>query len=195
MKFYITLIALFTISYSFAQKSTLQIPPSEVVELDYPNYDYYKATLKKKGSGEIDVAVISKKENRQIKGFGLGLGEVAVFVEAENKLVLSNASDKAISIDIHITLAEKPSAEQNQSISFTLRNTSAKSIPLIIPTVMNPNLSPMSNSGVDLRIGQEILFKAKGRRYVLLTVDESIQEGDVLDVAKILKAKKKELGL
>ena len=85
--------------------------------------------------------------------------------------------------------------ENNNYVSFTLRNNSAKSIPLIIPTVMNPNLSPFSNSGVSLKMGQEILFKNKGRKYVLLTVSDEIQQGDVLDVDKLLKAKKKELAL
>ena len=60
---------------------------------------------------------------------------------------------------------------------------------------MNPNLSPDSMSGVTLKMGQEILFKERGKKYVLLTVDESIQKGDILDVAKLLPERKKELGL
>ena len=60
---------------------------------------------------------------------------------------------------------------------------------------MNPNLSPYSKSGVELKIGQEIIFKAKGKKYVLLQVDASISDGDIIDVAKLLKEKKAELGL
>ncbi len=78
---------------------------------------------------------------------------------------------------------------------FTLRNNTAKSIPLIIPSVMNPNLSPFSNSGVNLEYGQEILFRANGKRRVLLVVDESIQPGKKIDVAKRIKERKKELGI
>ncbi len=77
-------------------------------------------------------------------------------------------------------------------VGFTLRNNSLKSIPLIIPGVMNPNLSPVSNSGVDLKVGQKILFKYKGKRRVLLVVDKSL-EGQVIDVSKLLKQKKLEL--
>ena len=44
------------------------------------------------------------------------------------------------------------------AVPFTLRNNSLKSIPLKIPGVMNPNLSPMSNSGVDLAEGQKVYF-------------------------------------
>jgi len=78
---------------------------------------------------------------------------------------------------------------------FTLRNNSPKSIPLIIPTVMNPNLSPMSNSGVTLRMGQKVYFKAKGKKRVLLVVDDSIADGDILEVSALLAQRKKELGL
>jgi len=80
-------------------------------------------------------------------------------------------------------------------INFTLSNTSAKSIPLIIPTVMNPNLSPFSDSGVDLAVGQEIFFKQKGKRYLLLKVDDSINEGDKIDVSELLKSRQESLGL
>jgi len=60
---------------------------------------------------------------------------------------------------------------------------------------MNPNLSPFSNSGVDLKIGQKILFKEGGKKYVLLVVDETIAQGDEINVAQLLKSKRKELGL
>lgn len=82
---------------------------------------------------------------------------------------------------------------QEQYINFTLQNKSPKAIPLIIPGVMNPNLSPFSKSGVSLKIGQEILFKEKGKRQVLLTVDNSIKDGDILDIAQLLKERKREL--
>ncbi|MFA7274054.1 MAG: hypothetical protein WC044_09300 [Crocinitomicaceae bacterium] len=82
---------------------------------------------------------------------------------------------------------------QTKSIRFTLANSSAKSIPLIIPGVMNPNLSPFSRSGVELSVGQMIFFKTKGKKQLLLKVDESIENGAVLDVAELLKKRKKEL--
>ena len=80
-------------------------------------------------------------------------------------------------------------------VSFTLRNNSLKSIPLYIPGIMNPNLSPVSNSGVSLSIGQEIYFREGRKKYLLLTVDDSIQDGSKLDVAKLISQRKKELGL
>ena len=81
-----------------------------------------------------------------------------------------------------------------KSISFTLRNTSLKSVPLKIPNVMNPNLYPLSNSGVTLKIGQEIFFSHKRKRYLLLKVTGE-EEGKTLDVPKLIRERKKELGL
>ena len=76
-----------------------------------------------------------------------------------------------------------------------MSNTSAKSIPLIIPNVMNPNLSPFSDSGVGLAVVQEVFFKQNGKRRLLLKVDDTIKEGDKIDVAKLLQSRQKSLGL
>ena len=80
-------------------------------------------------------------------------------------------------------------------ISFTMRNETAQSIPLIIPGVMNPNLSPFSNSRVRLKIGQQINFRKGLKTYTLLTVSPAIEEGAVLEIGTLLKEKKIELGL
>lgn len=176
-------------------KSTIQIPAKDKVEIDYPNWTYYKVVLNKKRNSDLDIAVVSKESNEQIKGFGLGYGDVDIYVEAANKLVITNKSSVTASISLKVSEAKQLQKDNREYVSFTLRNESAKSIPLIIPTVMNPNLSPMSNSGVDLKIGQEIFFRIKGKNYVLLTVDESIQNGEIIKVAALLKARKVELGL
>ncbi len=74
---------------------------------------------------------------------------------------------------------------QPSKVSFTLRNASDSSIPLLIPGVMNPNLSPNSDSGVTLKIGQEILFRKNLKTRVLLVVDESIEQGSVVVISQI----------
>lgn len=79
-------------------------------------------------------------------------------------------------------------------VPFTLRNTSMTSIPLWIPGVMNPNLSPVSNSGVDLKVGQKIFFKHRGKKYLLLKVTEE-QRDQTLNVPKLIRERKAELGL
>lgn len=57
---------------------------------------------------------------------------------------------------------------------------------------MNPNLSPMSNSGVTLKVGQEVYFKFKGKKEVLFVVTGD-EEGQTLDVPQLIRDRKKEL--
>ena len=100
-------------------------------------------------------------------------------------LELHNPSDNTVRLSYEITKAAKEVADKDEEyIGFTLRNETLRSIPLIIPGVMNPNLSPQSNSGVRLKIGQKIKYKKGGRAHLLLVVDDSIKEGDVLFVGE-----------
>lgn len=191
--FYILLILFLSACSSY--NAVFDIPANQSLEIDYADYELYSVDLKNKSTKNIEVAVLSKAGSKQVRGFGLGKKASAkVVVEKDSKLVLRNSSSSSVSIALSATPQSVPKANDGRKyVSFTLRNNSTKSIPLIIPTVMNPNLSPLSNSGVDLKIGQEILFKYKGKRYVLLTVDQSIENGAVLDVADLLKKRKKEL--
>lgn len=85
--------------------------------------------------------------------------------------------------------------KETNAIDFTFKNNSLKSIPLIIPGVMNPNLSPYSSSGVGLKMGQEVYFKNNGKKYILLVVDETNYKGQVLVINELIKTRKKELKL
>ncbi len=80
------------------------------------------------------------------------------------------------------------------AVPFTLRNSSLQSIYLKIPGVMNPNLSPMSNSGVDLQEGQKIFFFHKRKKYLLLEVTDELA-GKKVVVDKLIRERKKELGI
>lgn len=91
--------------------------------------------------------------------------------------------------------AQSEGAIGKDYVDFVLKNKTAQSISLIIPGVMNPNLSPFSKSSVGLKIGQEIFFKHKKKRYLLLKVDDTINDGEVLDVAKLIRERKNELEL
>ena len=88
------------------------------------------------------------------------------------------------------TLGYSMGSNAQKSPNFTLQNPTAKSIPLWIPSVMNPNLSPFSKSGVTLKVGQKIYFKHKRRKRVLLVVNKDL-DGKTLNVAKLIKEKKK----
>ena len=99
---------------------------------------------------------------------------------------------KTLLLMLCLTVGLATTSAPVESVSFTLRNNSLKSIPLQIPGVMNPNLSPMSNSGVSLKIGQKILFKYRGKKHLLLKVTKDL-ENQVVMVDKLLKKRKKEL--
>ena len=183
---------------AMAQKSNIEIAAGETLEFDYPNYKLYELQLKNNTGKGIGVEVQDKETGEFRRGFGLGpYGKVEVMIEKESKIVFANTSAKMgkLTLTVLNDNAKWATKTENTTISFTLVNKGAKSIPLIIPNVMNPNLSPFSSSGVDLKVGQELLFRQGGKRYVLLTVDETIKEGDKLDVGALLRTRKKELGL
>ncbi len=191
-------IVVAAVGLAFAQRSSLEIPPKSSLELDYADYEMYQLKLRNNNSKGLEVKVVDKKTGEFVRGFGLGpIGKVEVMVENTSKIVFTNTSNKTASLSVSFTEmdANKVMAANEGLISFTLVNSSDESIPLIIPNVMNPNLSPNSKSGVDLKIGQELIFRNRGKRYVLFTVDESIQEGQQVDVYKLLQERKAALGL
>lgn len=173
----------FTVAHG---QSIVEIPADSRVTIGYPDSEDAALALKNNGSQGIDVATVNKVSGVQISGFGLGpFGKATVAVGPLDLLELSNTSEEAVRLSYEITKAVKNEVgEDERYISFTLRNETLKSIPLVIPGVMNPNLSPQSNSGVRLKIGQEIKYKKGGRAHLLLVVDHSIKEGDVLFVGE-----------
>ncbi len=72
-------------------------------------------------------------------------------------------------------------------------NRSGASIPLEIPGVMNPNLSPKSSSGVTLERGQKVYFRVDGRRVLLLEIGDQ-QDGEVIVVDALIEQRRRELG-
>jgi len=80
------------------------------------------------------------------------------------------------------------------TVAFTLHNSSLKSIPLKISGVMNPNLSPNSDSSVKLETGQAIYFKYHSKKYLLLEVASKL-DGTLVDVAQLIKERIEYLGL
>jgi hypothetical protein len=83
-----------------------------------------------------------------------------------------------------------------QNISMTFHNGSDKPIYLVIPGVMNPNLSPQSTSGVSLEVGQKVYFFPKGnsrKKEVLFTVDSNRKKDTILKIDELIKTRKKEL--
>ena len=182
MKATYLIIALFLSVFAFGQ-STLEIPAGERVQIGYPDHNNLAITLKNKSGLGLEVSTVNK-----VSGFGLGPTATAtVSVVPLGLLEIKNASDESVQIAYSITESKPVATDENeQYVSFKLRNETLKSIPLIIPGVMNPNLSPQSNSGVRLKMGQEIIYRKGLSTRILLTVDETIKEGEVVLVGELL---------
>jgi len=181
---------------SCSQSYLLYVQPNDVLDLRY-DYEVADVQLKNKSDRQLEVAIKDDVTKEKTGGFGFSpRGKVNVTLERGKYIHFTNNSSKKIPIRISPTEKEVDKPENpTKYISFTLSNTSDKSIPLIIPNVMNPNLSPNSNSGVDLAIGQEILFREKGKRHLLLKVDDTIKSGEKINVAVLLQSRRKTLGL
>lgn len=93
-----------------------------------------------------------------------------------------------------IVLALSLHISAQKSINFTFHNGSLQSIPLVIPSVMNPNLSPMSNSGITLDLGQVVYYfpnGTRGKKEVLFIVTEEFVDGQTLEIDDLIAEKKK----
>ncbi len=80
-----------------------------------------------------------------------------------------------------------------QAIPMTFHNGSLKSIPLQIPGVMNPNLSPLSDSGVTLEVGQKVFYfpnVKKGKKELLIEVDVTFKKDTILQIHEMIRQKK-----
>jgi hypothetical protein len=98
---------------------------------------------------------------------------------------------------ILLFLAFAPFLAFTQNIPMTFHNGSFSSIYLSIPGVMNPNLSPKSNSRVSLDAGQIVYFfpkGKKGKKEILFTVSPTWKKDTILQIDEIVKTRKKSLG-
>jgi hypothetical protein len=194
---YLLLLQFLLFSFlSFSQSITLYIPPNSSIELDDNNYDLngldiFGLKIKNKSLSTIGVRVENKITGEFTSGFGLGpLGKEGIVISKGDVVIFSNNTQKSVKLKTTYFIPQEENnfiSKETESISFTLNNSSLKSIPLIIPNVMNPNLSPLSNSGVDLKIGQEIFFKNRGKKILLLRVSDKIKEGEIIDVNQLIK--------
>lgn len=182
------------VSHGFSQEE-VNIKKGSSVELTYDDFETSVVEIKNKTLQGFDVKVEDKTTRKWVKGFGMGpKAKVVVDVQPGQVLILKNDSKKDVDVSLNFVKRKAPKVEKanTASITFTLRNSSAKSIPLVIPNVMNPNLSPFSNSGVNLKLGQKIYYKKNGKKKLLLVVDESIENGEKVDVAKRIAKLEKE---
>jgi len=173
----------------------VEIAAMQSIELRYTEFADQDVKITNNSGKPVAVSVIDSETGKQVKGFGLGPIANAILQVGENQvLVLKNNSVKDITLLIEFVERQEDTynPENAPMVTFTLHNSSLKSIPLIIPDVMNPNLSPISNSGVALKIGQKVYLRSKSGKKLILTVDETIKPGDKIDVAKLIAEYKKD---
>ena len=140
------------------------------------------ATVSTRG-GACNVRVMNAENDTQVRGFGLNANREATVLVAAGERLLIDAEDKKVRVDVVYKPAPTEAQEAGTAVTFTLHNSSLQSIPLRIPGVMNPNLSPRSNSGVTLSYGQEIIHEGR----VILVVGPDIVAGDEIDVAELIR--------
>ena len=184
------MISILMTGFYLSAKEKVELPGRKSVELTYEEFGEYDVKLMNRSGKEVNVSVLDARTGKQVSGFGLGtMGNAVLHVAPGNILKLKNTSSKDISITLDF-VERKPKAEtisNEETVNFTLHNSSLKSIPLIIPGVMKPNLSPMSNSGVSLKMGQKIYYKKGLNKILILTVDEDLENGAKIDVVKRIK--------
>lgn len=92
-----------------------------------------------------------------------------------------------------MTIIGNQNEQKEEYVTIKFYNKSATSIPLIIPNVMNPNLSPFSESTVGIPVGTTIKFFNKKKKYDLITINKDTPTE--LVVNELIDVRKKELGL
>ena len=166
------------------------IPPKQVVQIDYPYYKGFVVKLWNKAKFDVGVSAREHDTDSLRKGFGLSKGANATLnVPAEMYLQLENRFLAPLKVE-YVVYKGKPvkrkAGPATPQRGFYLVNSTAQSIPLKIPGIMNPNLSPFSKSGVDLPIGQKILLNVAGKDLLLLTVTDTIPKGARVNVADLI---------
>ena len=137
------------------EKVTVQ--KGDSVLLKYDEFEANLVEIQNSTKQGFEINVRDGVTHEWIKGFGLGpKGKAVVDVRSGQLLIFTNNSKKEVEVELNFVKRKAPEVNSETMITFTLRNSTAKSIPLIIPDVMNPNLTPFSSSGVSLKIGQEI---------------------------------------
>lgn len=177
-----------TLSVAFS-RTIVTIPAMQTKELQLAQYAPQSLRLINASGQLLEVQVVNPENGKFMQGFGLGArAEATLQIPEGQVLVLKNPTTKELIVKIDVNESPLPIQEEAEGpqINFTLRNSSLRSIPLIIPGVMNPNLNPMSSSGVTLRVGQKIYLKSSQGKRLILTVDHTIQPGDQVDIAKLL---------
>jgi|TARA_B110000285_G_scaffold43194_1_gene48006 hypothetical protein len=175
----------------FLERSRLIIPPKQIIRIDYPVFSGYEVKIWNKSKFALGVSTLNRVTDSVIKSFELIKGKTAELIVNED-LYLQFKNRFLTTLIFEYTLKKGRSIKKKKprpltpQRAFYLENNTAQSLPLLIPGVMSPNLSPFSRSGVDLPNGQKIYLKLNDKQILLLIVTDSIQNGARIDVASLI---------
>ena len=173
-------------------KSTLVIPPKQIVRIDYPFMKGFSVKLWNKSKFELGVSAREHQSDSLYKGFGIDHSAFATLSVEENQyLQLENRFIAPLKVEYTLFKSgsgKKKRTVATRTVAFYLVNSTAQTLPILIPGIMNPKLTPFSQSGVELPWGQKIYLKTPGEKLLLLTVTDSIPKGAGIDVADLIDA-------
>jgi len=171
-------------------KSTVIIPPKQVVRIDYPYMKGFSVKLWNKSKYELGVSSREFVTDSLKKGFGLNKNSYATIQILKNQyLQLENRYFAPLKVEYNLFKEDpekKNKTTANRTAGFYLVNSTAQTLPILIPGIMNPKLTPFSQSGFDLPWGQKIFLKTPGENLLLLTVSDTIRKGSLIDVADLI---------
>jgi hypothetical protein len=133
-----------------AQQAQIELTGRQSIELDFVDYSLYSLKLKNTSSAEIEVSIISRVSNEQVRGFGLAPKSTVeeVLIESDSYALFTNLSDNKALFSI---------------------------------------VAPKSNSGVYLKYGQKVYLRRGVSKKLILTVDQTIREGALIDMDSIIR--------
>ena len=184
-----------SISFAFGQKDTrsqLIIPPKQVIQIDYPFFKGFNVKIWNQSKFTVGVSTKDKLTDSIIKSFNLEKKNNTL-LEVSKDMYLQFENQFIVPLKISYIIRKGSFLEQKSFESLTpqrafyLENNTAQSLPLSIPGVVSPKLSPFSRSGVNLPNGQKIYLNFKGDKILILTVTDSIAHGTRIDVAYLIE--------
>ena len=188
------LILLFTPLLIYSQRietSKILIPPKQIIQINYPLLRNYNLKIWNKSKLDLTISTHKKETDSMIKKFVL-VKDSSALLSISNEMYIQFENKYLANIKVEYSLQNGTSIKKNKIKSLTpqrtfyLENNTAQRIPLRIPGIMNPNLSPFSRSGVDLKNGQKIYLDFNGKRILILEVTDSIKHGDRIDIATLI---------
>tara|TARA_B100000575_G_C23078464_1_gene621243 strand:+ start:56 stop:655 length:600 start_codon:yes stop_codon:yes gene_type:complete len=187
-------IILFTPLLIYSQRietSKILIPPKQIIQINYPLLRNYNLKIWNKSKFDLTISTHNYKTDSIFKKFVMEKGS-STLLRIPNEMYIQFENKYLADLKVEYGFQKGSSIEKNKikpltpQRAFYLENNTAQSIPLRIPGVMNPNLSPFSRSGVNLKNGQKIYLNFKGKNILILNVTDSIKHGDRIDIATLI---------